>query len=73
MSLSFSFFYIKGPLLGQSQFLATESPLRMMKNSFYFTLEAFFVLKMFNFVLDFFDHVGKRVNKANFKIYDVIY
>ena len=36
---------IKGSLSGLRQFLATESPLKMMKNAFYFTLEAFFVLK----------------------------
>ena len=30
--------------------LATESLLKMMKNAFYFTLEALFVLKIFNFL-----------------------
>ena len=29
------------------QFLATESPLKMMKNAFYFTLKAVLVLKIF--------------------------
>ena len=29
------------------QFLATESPLKMMKNAFYFTLKAPLVLKIF--------------------------
>ena len=37
----------KGALPGLSQFLATESPLKMTKNTFYFTLEALFVLKTF--------------------------
>ena len=32
------------------QFLATENPLKIMKNAFYFTLKAIFV---FNFCLDF--------------------
>ena len=32
---------------GLRQFLATESPLQMMKNGFYFTLKAIFVLKIF--------------------------
>ena len=30
--------------------MATESLLKMMKNAFYFTLKAFFVLKMFTFL-----------------------
>ena len=38
---------IKGALLGLKQFLATESPLKMMKNAFYFTLIALFVLNIF--------------------------
>ena len=32
------------------QFLMTESPLRIMKNAFYFTLKAFLVLKIFRFL-----------------------
>ena len=37
----------KGALSYLRQFLATESPLKMMKNAFYFTLKALFVLKLF--------------------------
>ena len=44
---------IKGALSGLRQFLATESPLQMMKNAFYFTSKALFVLKIFKFCLDF--------------------
>ena len=40
----------KGALSGLRQFLATESPLKTMKNPFYFTLEALFVLKVFKFL-----------------------
>ena len=40
-------FYFKGTLLGLRQFLATKSPFKMMKNVFYFTLKALFVLKIF--------------------------
>ena len=40
----------KGALWGLRQFLATESPLKMMKNAFYFTLKALFVLKIFKFL-----------------------
>ena len=43
-------FEIKGALSGLRQSLATESPLKMMKNAFYFTPKAFFVLKIFKFL-----------------------
>ena len=32
------------------QFLAAESPSKMMKNAFYFTLKALFILKIFKFL-----------------------
>ena len=57
------------------QFVATESPLQVKKNAFYFILKALFVLKLFNFLLWRFGHVGKRLDqkgKINFKIYDMI-
>ena len=38
---------IKGALSGLGQVLVTESPLKMMKKSFYFTSKALFVLKLF--------------------------
>ena len=41
---------LKGALSGPKQFLAAESPLKMMKNAFYFTPKALFVLKIFNFL-----------------------
>ena len=40
----------KGALSGLRQFLATENPLKMMKDAFYFILKAFFVLKVFKFL-----------------------
>ena len=43
--------------------LATESPLKMRKNAFYFFLEAFFVLKIFNFLFWIFGHVEKRFDQ----------
>ena len=49
----------KGTLSGLRQFLATESPLKMMKNAFYFTSEALFILKIFKFLSLLFDHVLK--------------
>ena len=51
-----------------------ESPLKFLNNSLYFILKALVVLKIFNFCLDFFIHVGKQLNKkdkVNFKIYDI--
>ena len=36
---------LKGALSGLRQYLANESSLKMMKNAFYFTLKALFVLK----------------------------
>ena len=36
-----------------------ESPLKMMKNVFYFMLKALFVLKIFKFLSGLFGHVGK--------------
>ena len=41
---------IKGGLSDLRQFLATESPLKMMNNAFYFTSKALFVLKIFKFL-----------------------
>ena len=38
---------IKGALSSLRQFLANESPLKMMKNPFYFILKALPVLKIF--------------------------
>ena len=37
----------KGALSGLRPFFANESPLKMMKNAFYFTLKALSVLKIF--------------------------
>ena len=44
--------WLKGALSGLGQFLAIESPLKMLKNAFYFTSKALFVLKI-NFCIDF--------------------
>ena len=41
---------LKGALSGLRQFFTTESPLKIMKNAFYFTSKALFVLKIFNFL-----------------------
>ena len=43
------YLYLKGALSGLRQFLANESLKKMMKNVFYFTSIALFVLKIFTF------------------------
>ena len=37
-----------------------ESPLKMMKNAFYFNLKALFILKIFKFLSGRFGPVGKK-------------
>ena len=51
----------KGTLLGLRQFFATESPLKMMKNT-YFTSKAIFILKIFKLLSLIFDHVLKQLD-----------
>ena len=56
------------------QLLATERPLKMMKNTFYCTLKSIFVLKVFTFLSWLFGRVEKlpdEKDKINFEIYDV--
>ena len=53
---------VKGALSGLKQILATESPLKMIKNGFYFTFKGLFVLKIFKFLSRFFGLVGKRLD-----------
>ena len=46
----------------------------MMKNAFYFTSKALFVLNMFKFLSGLFGHVAKRLDskdQVNFKFYDL--
>ena len=65
---------IKGALSGLRQFLATESPLKVVKNAFYFTSKALCVLKICKFLSWLFSHVSKRLDlkeKVDFKFLDV--
>ena len=53
--------------------LATENPLKMMKNAFYFTLKALFILNIFKCLSWLFGHVEKRLDQKDqviFKIHD---
>ena len=55
-------------------FCIVNSPSKIMKNAFYFTLKALFVLKIFEFLSWLFGHVGKSAwleIKVNIKIYYV--
>ena len=52
----------KGALSGLVQFLPTENPLKMMKNAFYFTLKALFILEISKFLSWLFGRVEKRLN-----------
>ena len=53
---------IKSALSGTRYYLTTESPLKKMKNDFYFTSEALFVLKLMNFSSWLFGRVAKRLD-----------
>ena len=52
-----------------------KSPLKTIKNTFYLTLKALFIiLRYLKFSPDFYGHVGKQLDKKNkttFKIYDL--
>ena len=65
---------VKGASSSLRQFLANESPLKVTKNAFYFTLKALFVLKIFMFLSWIFGQVYKRLDqkdKVNFKVFNV--
>ena len=53
--------HFKGALQGLRQLLATESPLKMIKNAFYFTSKALFFLKIFKFLPCLSGHVEQRL------------
>ena len=44
------YYIFKGALSGLTQFLASETPLKIMKVDFYFTLTALSVLRIFKFL-----------------------
>ena len=65
---------VKGAISGLIHFSAAKTPLKMMKNSFYFTKKVLFFLKLFKFLSWLFGHVAKQLDKkdkVNFKFYDV--
>ena len=66
----------KGAFSSLRQFLATESPLKIMIYFFFynFTLKSLLVLKKFKFLSSTFGYVEKLLHlkdKVNFEIYDV--
>ena len=67
-------FWNLSTLSGLRQFLANESPLKMMKNAFYFTLTVVLVVKIFKFLCWLFGHLEKRLGEkhmVNFQMYDI--
>ena len=50
IEISYPNLIVKGALSDLRPFLAIESPLKMMKNAFYFTLKARFFFKIFKFL-----------------------
>ena len=56
---------LKDALSSLRQYLAIESPLKMMKNAFYFILKALFFLQIFKFLSWLFGHVAKRLDKKD--------
>ena len=54
--------HVKGALSGLRQFLAIESPLKIMKSASCFTSKALFILKVLKFLSWLFDHVAKRLD-----------
>ena len=54
--------FLKGAPTGLRQFLATKSPLKMMKNVFHFTLKSLFILEIFAVLSWLFGHVEKRLD-----------
>ena len=53
----------KGTLSDLRQFLTTKSPFKMIKNAFYFTEKALFVLEIFKFLSWLFGHVTERLDR----------
>ena len=60
-----------GFYLSKMLFCFNESPLKVMENAFYFMLKGLFVFEIFRFLSWLLGYVKKRLNKVNFKIYDV--
>ena len=51
-----------------------QSPLKLMKNAFYFMLITLFVVEIFAFLFCYFGYVGKLIDKkamVNFKVFEV--
>ena len=51
---------VKGTPSGLRHFWAIESPLKIMKNAFYFSTKALYVLKIIKFLSSLFGHVALR-------------
>ena len=58
--------WVIDPLPCERQFLTIESPLKLMKNSFYIILKSFFLLEIFTFLSLLFGYLEKTA-LLNFK------
>ena len=64
--------YFKSPLSGLRQFLATESPVKTMKNAFFLRQKLFSFSRYLSFCLDFLVvYRNGMIKKENFKVHDV--
>ena len=63
LSVVLSILIPKGELSGLRKIMATESPFKIMKTTFYFTLKAIFVLEILKLLSYLFGHVEKRFDK----------
>ena len=64
--------YFLRRVLRIDKFLGTESPLKMMKNAFSFTVKALLVLEIFKVLSWPFGHIEKQLDKkamVNFKFF----
>ena len=59
---SWKHYMLKAHSLVWDKILATENPLKLMKNAFYFILKTLLIRKVFNFLFWVFGHIEKRVN-----------
>ena len=56
-------------LPGLKPFMVIKSLFKMIKNAFYFTWKALFVLVIFKFLFWIFGHIGKRLHRKILKLW----
>ena len=71
LSCFFIWKHFERALSGLRQLLATEGPLKMINNAFYFTLKALLGLKISNFLSWLFTHVEKRLEHLQYTYWPI--